>query len=71
MMSYFSYGNPGGGMDIGDNNKLDEILDRVRRIETRLCVLMERHGLHPMSNGTFGEVADNPADDDSADPRDK
>ena len=32
----------------------DEVLDRVRRIETRLCVLMEHAGVVPNSNGTYG-----------------
>jgi len=32
----------------------DEVLDRVRRIETRLCILMAHEGLTPQSNGTFG-----------------
>jgi len=32
----------------------EEVLDRVRRIETRLCVLMEHFGVVPKSSGTFG-----------------
>jgi len=35
--------------------QLDEILDRVRRIETRLCVLMEHIGLTPKTDKSFGE----------------
>lgn len=31
----------------------DEILDRVRRIETRLCVLMQHAGVAPVTDGTF------------------
>lgn len=33
----------------------DEVVDRVRRIETRLCILMEHQGIIPKSNGSFGQ----------------
>jgi len=50
-------------MDAGNDDKLDEILDRVRRIETCLCALMEHVGLHPMTDRTFSGVAHKPSDE--------
>lgn len=43
-------------MKDSQEEKIDEVLGRVRRFDTRQCLLMEHHGLHPLSNGMFALV---------------